>query len=56
MIIVGYKKSSDAKLAFKQLQKRLVGEEGRLINWIPLHFEKKKNFLQNVMISILKQT
>jgi len=44
MIIVGYKKSSDAKLAFKQLQKRLVGEEGRLINWIPLHFEKKKKF------------
>lgn len=44
MIIVGYKKSSEAKTAFKSLQKRLEGGSGRLINWVPLHFEKKRKF------------
>jgi RNA recognition motif-containing protein len=44
MIIVGYKKSSDARIAFKNLQKRLVGDGGRLMDWVPFHFEKKRKF------------
>ena len=44
MIIVGFKKSSEAKVAFKNLQKRLVGDGMGLIDWVPFHFEKKQKF------------
>jgi hypothetical protein len=44
-IIISYKRNSDAEIAFKHLRQKSTGEGYKLIDWVPLNFEKKRESL-----------